>query len=673
MIGGIALLSETISMLSSDYSLAGHESFTANRIVAERYGNGGRLLPYALVVQLPADSTVRTPRVAHELAEVFSARLARRLGSRIVSYASTKSPGFTSRDGRTTFALLYPPANLGATAGTLARARGLVRMLRVDGAPVHVTGLTALLPKDRKTGSLSLVLGCAASLGVALLILLYYLPLAYAIIPLLTALMVVPVTFLLVRLLSTVLPVSEIAQYFVAFFGLGLSIDYSLLVITSWREAQTGGRSADFQATGVKAVATAGQTVVLSGIMVAAGIGALVVIPIPFMRSVGYAGMLIVLVAVAAALTLIPILLTHTARAAAPRTRRPWRGTGGAWLTWGALLVRKRAVAAAVGLALLALLSAYASQMRAGIPLATAIGGREADTGLIDLERSGIGSGVLTPTEVFVPQKEIQVLLGRLQRTQGVRAVVAPREWETAGDALLAVLPGGDSSASSEASIERIRRAAQHAPGALVGGVPAYANDFTHAVFKGLPKLVAIVAAFTMLVLGRALKSPLLALKAVILSLLSVLAAWGLVTLVWEWGLGSSLIWGIPATRSVQAWTPLMIFSFLWGLSIDYEVIFLVRLRAAFVKSGSVEQAVTTVLTNTGPLITCSALIVCMTLVLMSFISNPQIKVLATGLAGGILVDATVVRALLAPALVLLLGRLNWWPSRDGVRGAQRH
>ncbi len=193
-----------------------------------------------------------------------------------------------------------------------------------------------------------------------------------------------------------------------------------------------------------------------------------------------------------------------------------------------------------------------------------------------------------------------------------------------------------------------------------VGGSGPLDVDFGHAVYSRVPLMLAVIAVVTFLLLARAFRSLLLPLKAVLLNLLSVGAIYGALKLVWQDGHGSGL-WGIPATGSVDTFIPLMVFAFLYGLSMDYEVFILARMREEHDRSGSTTTAIVEGIGRTGRLVTSAALI--LFLAFASLASGPEttLKVFASGLGAGILLDATVVRALLVPALVSLFGRWNWW------------
>jgi RND superfamily putative drug exporter len=173
--------------------------------------------------------------------------------------------------------------------------------------------------------------------------------------------------------------------------------------------------------------------------------------------------------------------------------------------------------------------------------------------------------------------------------------------------------------------------------------------------------MIALISILTFLLLARAFRSLLLPLKAVILNVLSVGAAWGVMTLIWQEGHGSDELWGIAATGSISSWIPLIVFAFLYGLSMDYEVFILARMREEYDEVGETDPAVIHGLARTGRLVTSAALILFLAFAAMASGPQTDVKVLATGLAAGILLDATVIRALLVPAVVSLFGKWNWW------------
>jgi RND superfamily putative drug exporter len=344
-------------------------------------------------------------------------------------------------------------------------------------------------------------------------------------------------------------------------------------------------------------------------------------------------------------------------------------------------VTRHRWLATLAALAVLLPLCVAALGLRLGEPPAAVLArsgpAREA---LDRLERAGVSSGVLTPIEVLVPAEtdppgdhpdgppdppDREAAAARLGGVAGVQLAVAPDgpAWQRAGSSLVSVLPAAETSGDAGvATVERVRDlAAAELPGARVGGSGPLAIDATASLYGSFPLMLAAVALVTFVLLARAFRSLLLALKAIVLNLLSIGAAYGVLVLVWQEGHGSEAIWGIPATGAIAMWVPLMAFAFLYGLSMDYEVFLLARMREEYDATGSTETAIVRGLGRVGRLVTCAALILFLAFAAMASVPELDVKIMATALGAGILIDATILRALLVPALVALLGRWNWW------------
>jgi RND superfamily putative drug exporter len=207
-----------------------------------------------------------------------------------------------------------------------------------------------------------------------------------------------------------------------------------------------------------------------------------------------------------------------------------------------------------------------------------------------------------------------------------------------------------------------VRDTAATLPGSpQVGGIGPQNSDFISSVYGSFPLMILLIAIVTFIFLAREFRSLLLPLKAVLLNILSVAAAWGIMVWVWQQGNLSETIWNTPATGAIDAWIPLMVFAFLYGLSMDYEVFILSRMREEYDATGSTTQAIVVGIGRTGRLVTSAALILFLAFIALGATPETTVRVFATGLAAGILLDATVVRALLVPALVSLFGRWNWW------------
>jgi RND superfamily putative drug exporter len=227
----------------------------------------------------------------------------------------------------------------------------------------------------------------------------------------------------------------------------------------------------------------------------------------------------------------------------------------------------------------------------------------------------------------------------------------------------LVALPSDETvNSSTLATVTAVRDAMANQPGVVgVTGIGAIELDYSHAVYGNFPLMFTLVALATLVLLTRAFRSLVLAAKAVALNLVSLAATFGLLTWFWQDGHGSSAIFGIPATGAITFWEPLMVFAFLFGLSMDYEVFILARVREEYDRTGSTARAVVEGIGRTGRLVTSAALILFFSFASLASAPDTDIKVLATGLGAGILLDATVVRALLVPALIALFGRWNWY------------
>jgi RND superfamily putative drug exporter len=672
-VAGGAAAGPASKALKQQFSVPGREGWQTNVAIERLYGGtGGITAPLVPVVTLPAGKTVDSPGIRAQLAAI-DARLARALPhARIASYATTGNRAFVSRDGRTVFAVAYPPRDrdqpFGDNPKAEKRARAALRGATVAGAPVHLTGFDALQAATGNTNGPGVLLEAVLGGLGALAVLSFVFASLLAFVPILIAVVSILTTFLLLWALTAVTDVSPIVQFLVALIGLGVAIDYSLLVVSRWREERAHGRTGEEAVA--RAMQTAGRAVVFSGTTVAIGLVALVALPLPFLRSVGYGGLLIPLVSTVVAITLLPVLLAKVGpRLDWPHIRTDDRASR-AWTRWAQAVARRRWFAAAAATTVIAVLVVAATTLQLGTANADAIAKPgEAKDGLVALERSGIGSGALLPHEVLVRGADAKVVATSVGRLRGVHGAVAPvsADWRHAGTAMVDVFPTADaSSAAAVDTLNRVRDAAHAAgPGVRVGGGPAQDDDFISAVYGSFPLMIALIAIVTFILLARAFRSLLLPLKAVLLNVLSVAAAWGVMVLVWQHGYGSHAIWGIEATGSIPSWMPLMVFAFLFGLSMDYEVFILARMREEFDSTGSTDAAVVRGIGRTGRLVTSAALILFLAFISMASGPDTNVKMFATGLAAGILLDATVIRALLVPAVVSLLGRWNWWlPER---------
>jgi len=272
---------------------------------------------------------------------------------------------------------------------------------------------------------------------------------------------------------------------------------------------------------------------------------------------------------------------------------------------------------------------------------------------------------VVTPVEVLVRGGDPDAVAETVSGVEGVATAFAPDGpvWRKDGSAIVEVLPTVET-VDSEASgiVRRISDTVGDLPG-VVGeaGQGAAVLDYIDAAFGNFPLALGLIVLVTYVFLARAFRSLLLPLKAVLLNVLSVAATFGAVVVFWQWGYGSDEIFGIQSTGAVTFWLPILIFGFLFGLSMDYEVFILSRMREEYDHGGTTRAAVVEGLGRTGRLVTSAALILFLAFVALTAVPGTDTKVFATALGVGILLDATIVRALLVPALVSLFGRWNWY------------
>jgi RND superfamily putative drug exporter len=588
----------------------------------------------------------------------------------VADYANTHNPKLISRDGRTTWALInMPNPDVPLGTGVMQRIPSALRAAAPSGAVVSVTGFEQIQSASGGGGGgpsvlVETIIGALGALAVLAFVYASWL----AIVPLLIAIPSILTTFLLVLGLTQFMGVSFLVQFLVALIGLGVSIDYSLLLVTRWREERESGKSNEDAI--VAAGDTAGRAVVLSGLTVAVGLFSLVVLPVPFLRSVGVGGMLIPLVAMVAANTLLPVILAAWGPSLDKhRLRRRGSTTySRGWERWGRLVVRRRWVAGAVGLAAVVALAIPALSMNTGQPRANALAqhGAAADA-LHGLERQGVPSGVVFPIQVLThggPSGADEAAT-IAKSTPGVYTVLAPAtsSFRIGADALVSIIPNAEGNTSAgTATVDRLRTALNSVPGGVeVGGNTAQNVGFNRAVYGNFPLMLAVIAIVTFLLLARTFRSVVLAAKAVVVNIISLGAAYGFLTLFWQHGYGSKLIYGVPATGSIRNFVPILVFAFLFGLSMDYEVFILARMREEYDRVHDTGEAVVRGLARTGRLVTSAALILAISF--LSLTTNPDIivRMIATGLAAGIIIDALLVRTLLVPALVAIFGRWNWW------------
>jgi RND superfamily putative drug exporter len=662
-IGGAAAAGPAAGRLSFDFSLPGQPGYQTEQQLIATFGTStaDTLVP---VLTVPVGSTVQQHEA--DVAAVWREVRTRLPQLRVVDLVSTGDRRFITADGRSTFALVQGPAPKGFGPGLGA---SLAPVLRAAAKSANLqAGVTSyeLLSQGGGTGGPSVLVETLFGAFGALAVLAFVFASFLALVPLVIAAVSILTTFLLVLGLTYLTDVSFVVQFLIALVGLGVAIDYSLLLVSRWREERAHGLSNDEAV--VRAVQTAGHAVFASGVTVAISLLALVVVPVPFLRSMGLGGMLIPLVSVAVVLTLLPALLSKIGpRVDWPRIRHDDVAARG-WSAWARLIVRRRWIAAGVAGVALALIIAPVAGLKIGQSGTSSLArGGPAVTVLAQLKSGGVDNGVLTPLEVVVPQANAQTAVQAALAVPGVRTAVLGGSKD--GLSVIDVIPVHETvDSTSNGVVNAVRNAVRQATGGGTVGVAgqgAVVQDYFSAVYHNFPYVLLIIALITFVLLVRTFRSVLLPVKAVLLNLVSLGAVFGAVVFFWQHGHGANAVFGVSATGAITFWLPVIIFAFLFGLSMDYEVFILVRMREEYDATGSTVQAVVTGLGRTGRLVTSAALILFFAFAALASSPGTDIKVLGTALGVGILIDATLVRALLVPALVSLFGRWNWWlPTR---------
>jgi RND superfamily putative drug exporter len=517
-------------------------------------------------------------------------------------------------------------------------------------------------------------------LGAAIVLLIAFGSLVAAGLPLIIALVGLGISSGgLIVLLANVIDVPNWTTAVSGLIGIGVGIDYALLVLTRFRSAMKAGK--DRHDAVVEAVTTAGRSVIIAGCTVVIAVLGLFLTGLPYMYGVAISAAFAVLIVMLASITLLPALLAYLGprvdRLRIPflgrRLDRPEGDGHSPAARWSHWVQRRPWPAAIVAAAILLALAAPALGMRLGFPDA---GNDREDTmtrQAYDLISEGFGPGANGPLVIAaeLPQPEdkaaIEDLTTALRDEEGV-AYVPPPQFNSDGTAaIMTVIP--TTSPQDEATSELV----DHLRGtvipdalgnsgatALVGGVNAALEDQSSYITGRIPLFIAGVVGLSFLLLLVAFHSPFISLKAAIMNLLSVSAAYGVMTLVAQGGAVGELI-GIDHEVPIAPFMPVMMFAILFGLSMDYEVFLISRIREEYLKDGDTRRAVADGLAKTARVITAAAAI--MVVVFLAFVASPEVflKLFGIGLAAAIFLDATLVRMVLVPAVMQLLGPRNWW------------
>jgi putative drug exporter of the RND superfamily len=662
------------------FSIPGYSAYEANQRTLKLFGNGAQP-PHVALFTVDGDVTKNTG-IPAALAKFHQEPLGK--GYRIGSYYSTQSRAYVSKDGHSTFATLYPPGKPGFSSDSHpGDVRNAIKAALPAGVQFHLTGRDALFDSQGSSEGPSVFTEALIGGGGALIILLFVFgTLPAVLMPILIAIAAILNTYTLTWLLTYITPVSRIVQFLIALVGLGVAIDYALLMIFRFREELRHGE--DVETATIETMKHAGRSVIVSGSTVAIGLLSMVIIPIPVIRSIGIGGLLIPAVSVLVTITLMPAmfsLLGHRINKVRVMPRAIVEGTDleqGFWWRWANLVLRRPLIVGAIGLAIVGLLLYSGSKIHAGEAQLNAERGAKTHDSVIgynQLVADGFSPGVAKPLIVLIEGRPstrvVDTIVGRLEQTKGIAGVGASPAWRNDDKAgLVEAFPDVDAAANAAGHTasdlkHRVLPALENElPGKVrltLGGAAPEDRDFSRAVYSKFPYALLFVILLTFVLLMRAFRSVFLPLKAVVLNLVSLIAAYGIIVFVFQEGHGAQAIWNIQATGAIISWIPLMIFAFLYGLSMDYEVFMLTRMREEYDEHQDTNHAVALGLARTGKLVTSAALVLMFAFFVLSTSPGPDIKQFGIGLAAGIIFDATVIRALLVPSIMRVAGRWNWW------------
>ncbi|HKG45025.1 MAG TPA: MMPL family transporter [Gaiellaceae bacterium] len=654
------------------FSIPGYSSYEANQRTLKTFGTGEQA-PLVAVFHSDGDVTKETG-----IRRAIVAAAAVNPGSRVSSFFSTRDRAYVSEDGHTTFAEIYPPGTPTFSSSVhIKEVRAKLKAAAPEGVEANLTGRDPLYEASAggEAGGPS-VLTEAMIGGLGCLVILFFVfgTLPAVLLPIAIAIAAILNTFTLVWALTYVTNVSIIVQFLIALVGLGVAIDYALLMIFRFRDELREGE--DVETAVVETMTHAGRAVIVSGSTVAVGLLSMLVLPLPFIRSIGIGGMLIPAVSVIAAITLLPALLAvlgtrvNSLRLLPKRFVDRGHPEEGLWGRWADFVMRRPVPVALAGFAIVGALVYCGVQLNPSEAQAKDFpGSGDAIVGREAIASAAITAGVYKPFVVLVENGgDARAVAAKVRGVEGVAGAAAPPGWQKGDTSLVEAFPAEDGAATgTRGTIKRVR-AELKGTGATLGGVAGEDRDFVAAVYSNFPYVLGFVVLLTFILLARAFRSLVLAAKAVILNLVSLLAAYGIIVFIFQWGHGADAIWNVHATESIIPWIPLMIFAFLYGLSMDYEVFMLSRMREAYDEVGDTPKAISLGLARTGKLVTSAALVLMFAFFVLSSSPGVDVKQFGIGLAAGIIFDATVIRTLLVPSLMRLFGKWNWWLPPSAAR-----
>ncbi|HEX9545909.1 MAG TPA: MMPL family transporter, partial [Acidimicrobiales bacterium] len=579
-----------------------------------------------------------------------------------------------SRDGTVAFAQVqFDSQRQDVPQTTVDHLRSLVSGARAPGFDVAVSG--KMFQTRQRPGGTEAIGVLAA---IVILLVAFGSVLAMGL-PLLTAIFGIGIGLAGITLLANVMSMPDFASQLAAMIGIGVGIDYALFIVTRYRQGLHAGL--DPERAVAKALATSGKAVLFAGCTAVISLLGLFVMGLSFVRGLAVGAALAVIVTMIASVTLLPALLGFVGhnidKLSLPWTRRATEAgaSRGLWYRWSRLIQRRPLPFATVGLGVLVLLAVPVFSIRLGTTDASNLPTTDTTRVAYDLLTKGFGPGFNGPLllAIEMPQgssegaSALPRLRAAISQTPGVVEVTPARLSPGRDAAVMQVFPStGPEDQRTVSLIHRLRGSV--IPAAVagsplivhIGGSTAAFDDLAGFLGSHLPIFIVAVLGLSFLLLLTVFRSVVVPIKAVVMNLLSIGASYGLLVAVFQWGYGKGII-GIGKTGPVETFVPMMMFAILFGLSMDYEVFLLSRIKEEWDKTGDNGVAVADGLSYTARVITAAAAI--MVCVFGSFVFGGErlIKEFGLGLAAAIFIDATLVRLVLVPATMELLGRANWW------------
>ncbi|HKY15232.1 MAG TPA: MMPL family transporter [Microthrixaceae bacterium] len=653
---------------SQEFELNGADSQTAQDLIKDRFpgrtGDTGEIV-------FKAEAGIDDAAAQSTLTELFAA------AALVDDVAEVRSPFAEggerqiARGGQIGFAeIQFESEFQGIPESSIEELRSLAEDANEDGLQVELGGQVFQSPPE--LGSAELI-GLAAA---AIILLLAFGSVLAMAVPIVTALVGVGVGLSAVGLLAHVVSVPEFSTQLGAMIGIGVGIDYALFIVTRYRDGLRNGL--DPTTASVNALNTSGRAVIFAGTTVVISLLGMLLIDLEFVQGIGMSAALVVVITMLASITLLPAILGFAGHKI-DFLSLPWAKKVQPadhvtiWDRWSSVVQRRPLPIALAGLVVLVLLAVPMFSLRLG----SSDEGNMPTTQTIrrgyDLKAEGFGPGG-SATLVLVTElpdgstaSDLEPVVEAVRETDGVAFVSDPIPNSDGDTALIQVVPASSlQDAETTELLTRLREdvlpAATAGTGLAVhvGGVTALFEDLATQLADQLPIFIGTVLVLSFLLLMVVFRSVVVPLKAVVMNLLSIGAAYGVIVAVFQWGWGKDLV-GIGKTGPVEAFLPIMMFAILFGLSMDYEVFLLSRIKEEYDRSGDNSKAVADGLRHTARVITAAALIMVCVFGSFMFGDERAVKMFGMGLAVAVLIDATIVRVILVPATMELLGKANWW------------